>query len=184
MLQNNLHNRLLNVIKDSIGGWFVGTIDYILTKVNEGEVYSVAYVFEDVVNEGNVMIRLKASSTHSCHFTFAIGSDGKILFKTYLNSTYTDDGLEYIPFNRKTSVTTPPNTSVYIEPVVDTLGDLRGDDLAGSGTNVPSRAGATGAGDKVETILMPGDDMLIEVEDVSGANVDISFNINFYEIKE
>ena len=36
----------------------------------------------------------------------------------------------------------------------------------------------------VEAMLMPGDDMLIDVQDVSGNKADISFNINFYEVKE
>ena len=184
MAQNNLHNRLLNVIKNHLEGWYVGTIDYISDKIHNGEMYTITYLWKDVANEGSVNLRLLANSTHSCHFKFSITSTGMIYFKTYLDTTYTANGTEYTPFNRKTDVTDSANVTVYTDATIDSFGDLRGDGVAGSGTNAPSRIGATGAGDKSESVLMPDNDMLIYIQNVAGATNDIGININFYEVEE
>jgi hypothetical protein len=107
-------------------------------------------------------------------------SEGKSRLKTYINTTYSAAGTAYTPFNRKTGTVSNFGGTIAIDPTINVIGTMRGNDFLGTGGAASSRIGGTGASD-IETIVSAGTELLIEIQNVRGSASDLDFIANLYE---
>jgi hypothetical protein len=178
-VNNELQARFYNSIEKEVDGFQLITSDAVHRDIHNGEVFTVSKTFVGVANSAYARIRIKASATKSTHFVASVVVEGKCYLKTYVNSTYTDNGTAFTPFNRNTSSSKTYGGNVYHTPTVNVLGSLRADDLTNGGIG-PQSAGASVLG-ALETVLKPGDDILIELQNVSGQAKDLNIIVNLYE---
>lgn len=181
MLQNELHNRfMLSTKKDTDGGVYIGTIDVIHQAVHLGKMHTVSYTSLAVADQGYLRLRIKASATKDIHTRIAWSSEGKSRLKSYVGTTYSNNGTPYTPFNRQSKLANSMTGLVYINPTINVLGTQRGNDFIGAAGAAVVRVGGTGASD-IETIISAGTEVLFEIQNVSGSASDLNFIANIYE---
>lgn len=157
----------------------LSTLDIAHKQVHAGTFFTVAKVFTGIATDGYASIRLKPT-TKIVHFEIYTTAEGKAYLKTYSGSTYSNDGTAYTPFNRNALSSNLATCEVYLNPTVNVLGTLRGDDLLGSAGGT-SRAGGQ-SGDRTESVIGAGNDILIRVQNKDNSTRDIGIIINFYEV--
>jgi len=155
-------------------------IDWEHHMVHRKKTFTVSYISLAVANNGYLDIHLTGFK-NDAHTKITFSSEGKAYFKTYSGTTYTSAGTAYTPFNRCICSTTAATTIVGINPTINVLGSLRGNDFVGITGAAVIRAGGTG-GESIETIINPGYDLLLRLQNVSGTTADLNMVINFYEL--
>jgi hypothetical protein len=181
MLQNETNARLVNATKKDPGGdVYFGTIDVLHEAVHEGKMHTVSYRALAVADNGYLRLRIKASATKDVHARIAWASEGKSSLKSFVGTTYSNNGTAYTPFNRRTSLPNSITALVYVDPTINVLGTQRGDDFIGTGGAAASRVGGTGEAD-IETIISAGTDLLLEIQNLRGSASDLNFIANIYE---
>lgn len=147
-------------------------------KVHEGVSFTWTYLWQGVVNNGFVRVQIKAISK-SLHIILGIEASGKSYWSSYGGTTYVDDGILESGFNRIVGGGLTQTAEVYRDPVVDVLGASRGVRLIPAGTGGNATGGATGA--RIESIVPAGNNLLFEVQNVSGQARDIGIFFDWYE---
>jgi len=146
---------------------------------NSGNVFTISKTAIGVANNAYLDIRVKSGSKPS-YLEILYSSEGKGYFKTYLNTTYSANGTQLTPFPRNSGSTKTLQTLVYQAPTINVLGQIRGDDFIGKSSGNPqTRAG--GGGTVSGTIIDPTHDLLIRLQNVSGAVSDLNLIINILE---
>lgn len=155
------------------------SLDFTRAQATLGHLYTISKKVIGVANDGYARIRVKAPVDKQLAFTITTAATGKAYFNSYLNSTYSNDGTALNIFNRKTDLLNDSGALAYLNPTISQLGVQRADDFI-NGTTGPQKLGGS-MGDDTVTILMPGHDILIEVQNKAGTNqsIDVNFNINF-----
>jgi len=165
---------------NSINGNSVNTVDYISEKVHAGEFLTAAHVFTSVANGETVYTRQAVGSTKYLHSTLELSSTGLWNFKSYIGTTYTDDGTAVTQVNRKSDSSYVPDGLIYHTPTIDALGTLRLDFDFGSGTN-PAKATTAVGSERLESVFAPDSDILVALTNNSGSTQRISVVANYYE---
>jgi len=164
-------NGLRQLIYDSLfkidGSHSFITCSSIQTKISNGE-YFVSEKSTTIASSGEFLMRIKAPSDKNIILGIDVFFNGEYAFNSYANTTYTGDGTELTPFNAETGSTNNATASVYYSPTVDTLGDLRGDEIRGSAKGA-SRVGA-GFTKDFFTKLSANDDLLIKITNLSSSS--------------
>lgn len=144
-------------------------------RTHDGVAFEADILKKGVVNGGFVRIVLKAVDK-LMHVVFEIDTDDKVYFDTFGDSTYTDQGTPVNTFNRILGSDNVPTGEVYADAVVDVYGADR------SERHIPAGGRTGGGGDESsESIILPGHNMLIEIQNGSTTSQDIGTAINWYE---
>lgn len=159
--------------------------DVAAKKNDEGAFYTLNYQELAVLNGAFVRLRFKTNADTYAHLTIAPNVEGKCRFKTYLGTVYTDpgtppDGVKLTVFNRNTGSSRPSGTDLGYNPTIDTIGQLRGNRTIFAGTGPQSVGLLSGDGNK--SVISPGTEFLIEIQNVSGQTQDIEIIAEGYEV--
>ena len=156
------------------------SIDVGHQKIHEGNSFVINKLFSGVVDDDSVYVRFKAIS-QSMHIVFKVEVEGKAFLRTYEGTTYTDDGTVVTPFNRIVSDGKSVDAEIYHTPTINTLGTQRGDRLIPAGTGGAATGGSGGS--RVESVMLPGNELLVEVQNVSTKTRDIDIVADWYQVK-
>lgn len=152
-------------------------IDPVHQAIHERGMYTISKTFKAVANLAFVDFHIIPPADYEAHTRISIIAEGKVYFVTYLGSTYTVAGTDYVPFNRVTNGDATTATVKFgTTPLV--LGTQRGDDMISGGTGGNSGGGSLNQ--EFETIISPLNDLLMRVQNVAGTAKDITININYY----
>jgi len=155
------------------------SIDYEHHMVHREKTFSVSYTSTSVASNGYLDIRV-TGVTNDAHLKINYTTEGKARLKTYVGTTYTVDGTSYTPFNRCICSTNVATTLIRINPTINVLGTIRADEFVGSAA-ASNRAGGVGGG-SIESIVNPGYDLLIRLQNVAATAADLCLVLNFYEL--
>lgn len=179
MMNNEIQSRLYESTHKSNNKYSLTIVEDVHRKVGLGELFTASKTFLSVPNLDYVRMVIKAGSSKTTHYVFSVAAEGKCYLKTILNSTYTVNGTEVTPFNRYVDSSNVFSGKIYHTPTVNVEGSVRGDDMIpGGGT--PQAAGASSIA-VIESVLGTDDNMLIQIQNVSGQAKDFNVVINFYE---
>ena len=175
-----LNRRLINVLKvDTDSTVYMGIISVLHQIVHRKKMHTISYTKEDVSADGTLLVRVIASNDKDVHARISFNGENKTRLKSYIGTTYTLDGADYQPFNRQTSSGNTLEAEIQIDPTVDVIGTLRGNDFIGSGA-AGARAEGTGQAD-IETIINAGTELLLEVVNAGAVSSDLGIIVNLYE---
>jgi len=146
-------------------------------KIVGGKAFVLNHIFEDVP-AGETRYLKFDTNDYNAHIIILIESEGKSIFNTYANSTYTDVGTVKSGFNRKTSGGTH-DADININPTIDDIGDKRGDRLILGGTRGQT-TGATG-GDPLISDIDKNTSFLISLTNVASSSKDIGLVLDWHE---
>jgi len=159
----------------------ISSIGLIHDKVHGGRMFFVNKVFRAVPNNTSVYIRHITGVGKELHSEFISDSIGKWSLNTYLNSIYSNNGVEVIPINRRSNSTYLVTSKFYHTPIITTLGDKRFEYLFGAGDR-PNRVTSGNFTQRIESVFGEGVEVLIEFKNESGNPQDIAIIINAYEV--
>ena len=149
--------------------------------VHKEQTYTASAYSAAVANNGYLDVRITGVKK-DCHVKVTYSSEGKALFKTYSDTTYSGAGTTVTPFNRCICSTNTAVTLIRKAPTVNVLGTLRLEEFVGSAGAAVARAGGIGGGN-IESIVNPGYDILLRLQNVSGSASDLQMTLNFYELE-
>ena len=155
-------------------------IDVYHNKVHGGQVFTISKTFRAVAENGFGRIHI-LTWAKEVHFTFSFTAEAKAYLNTYAGTTYTNNGTAQPIFNRKPGSGLLPGFQAWHTPTVNVLGTLRGDDFVGSGGNIRTQAGGSGA-EGIESIIPPNTDFMFSLQNVESSAKDLGFIINCYEV--
>lgn len=171
--------------KEQIDGTvYQGTIDRVHQSVHDGKFITANYLETEVANNGTIQLRIIAGPTKTFHAIFYLDIEGKVYFKTRTGTTYTaqgtlPDGVKLTEFNRMSTSTYVKETTFRYAPTVNAVGTLRGNRMFPGGTGGKS-VGLSG-GERIESVIGPNTEILIEIQNVSGQTKDIGLIVEGYE---
>jgi len=138
-------------------------------------------IFFSVADDDYIYLSLRPQ-TKEMHLIVTIEAEGKAIFKSYSDTTWTADGTEGDTFNRYINDAPDADSKIYYGGIVDTLGDQRFDKLILGGTG-PRSTGSTSS-DRIESVLQPLKELTIAVQNISGLAKDFGMSIEWYEVQE
>lgn len=149
-------------------------------EVHARNMFTMSKTNRTVANNHYVYYRIKPT-TKECHLQINLAAEGKAYLRTYNTTTFPLVNVPVTPFNRFVGGV-GPTTEIYTleTDVANLVGVLRGDDAFGAGGSSPQRVGGS-TGSRLETIIPPGEELLIEVQNVRGSDAYIDMILNFYE---
>lgn len=105
-------------------------------------------------------------------------------FTTRSGTTYTaqgtlPDGIKLTEFNRRTTSAYVEETTFRYNPTIDVAGALRGNRMF-PGDQGWNSVGLSG-GERIESVIGPNNEILIEIRNVSGQARDIGLIVEGYE---
>lgn len=159
------------------------TIDIANQKVLEDAACTFNYLETNVANNGFVRLRCIAPANRRAHIVFQLGSEGKAYFKTYLGTTYTadgtlTDGIKLTHFSRCGALI--DGLTLRYNPTIDVLGSKRGNQIIFGGSGPISTGISRGTG--IESIIQPGCEILVELQNVSGNVKDMEILGDYYKV--
>jgi len=160
----------------------VMNVDVEYYEVHAENLFTVSKTFRVVPDNNYAYIRIKPT-TKSCHVQINWATEGKAYLRTFEGASFPLVNSAYIPWNRVIGSIKTATTEVYTlqTATANLIGSMRGDDAAGASGNPNTQAGGAGSG-RLETVILPGYELLIEVQNVAGANKYIDLILNFYEM--
>lgn len=180
MMPNELIARFLRSLKrQPEGDYYLGNIDIIHQETHDQNTFVSSMVFSALANNGYARMRITAPATKDAHLNITVDAGGECLFKTYRNSTYTVAGTAMTPFNRVTASVLAPLSLVKHTPTINVAGTSRGGRLITGGTGGNSIGSNNST--RFETIVSAGDDLLIEVQNISGNAKNFGIVLDWYE---
>ena len=176
---NDRRTEIMENVK-SLDGDALVNINYLHEKVHKGLMLFTSHTFMEVPDDGTVYLRHKCGETKYLHSQLDLSTTGEWSFTSYGGSTYTGDGTEITQINRKSDSDYVPETTFYHTPTIDTLGTQRLQFNFGSGNN-PAQATTGEFSERLESVFAPDVDVLIALQNLSGATQNISGVFNHYE---
>lgn len=149
-------------------------------KAGEGNAFFVNHTFEAVASAAKIYLRHKSGSSKYLHSVLDLITVGQWRVTSYSGTTYTADGTELTPINRKSDSAIVSDTTFWHTPTIDVLGTPRLSFIFGTGTN-PSQATTGEFGEAVESVFAPNVDVLIELENMGNSTQYLSGIFNFHE---
>lgn len=162
-------------------------IDELHRLIHDGMVFNYTHKFLTVVNGATVRLLLAPPAgcyPHINHFIANFGA-GDIDVVTYKNPTVTDYGTE-VPNGGKDNVNLNSTNTAALRMYEDVLVSATGSSLhriwvPPTGTGVGNTTGVRGVIPGEEWLLKPGDEYLVEMTNNSGATIDCSVDVLWYE---
>lgn len=157
------------------------TIDTIHNEVHEGETFQATHVFLAVPDDGYVYLHHQAGASTAMHAGLSVLTLGKAYLKTYLNPTLSNAGTQVLVAAQRTDIDPATRTgNVRHTPTITANGTARLTKLIPGGTAAQTRVGVS-FHSVVETVIMPADGILTEIQNKSGAPMDIDVSFVWYE---
>lgn len=156
-------------------------IDFLHHLVHQERLFTVSHTFLGVTNGTKRVLHIKTDGK-AIHFEINFNADLKVRLKTYESPTIEAEGTPIQPFNRVIG-STEVATSTYFLGSTFSDGIMRGNDFSGSNVGQGAsgvRAGGSTSG-RIESVLIPSQDYIIEFENAGGGTSDIGVILNFYE---
>ena len=173
------------ILKNFFGNYMMKTesMQFIHQLVHEGRMYTANHLSKVVANDGFIRLYVKSGATSETHIEFTVSTEGKAYLKTISAPTIVTpgtlpDNINLTLFNRKGG-TNGPNAEVRYGTTY-TGGTLRGNKVVLGGTGGQSVGSSTGT--RIESVILPGEDIIIEMQNVSGQAKDMEIDIDFYEV--
>jgi hypothetical protein len=144
--------------------------------------FTISKTNRTVPNNNYVYYRIKPVDKE-CHIQINWSSEGKGYLRTYsIDTAFPLVSTAITPFNRVIGSSRTATTLCYTleTATANVLGTLRGDDAIGASGAAPSQAGGASGG-RLETVIPPGHEFLIEIQNVRGSAGYINVILNFYE---
>jgi len=155
-------------------------IDHVHQSVHEGNVYTASHLFTSVADNGFAYMRVKPG-TKPVHGSLTVSAGGKCYLTTYSGTTYSANGAEASTFNRNSLYPTANKTGiVYQNPTINVLGTVRFVDMIAGGNSQQTRVGGAN-NPQIESVYHDGDDILLAIQNKSGAVTDIACSFTWYE---
>jgi hypothetical protein len=171
----------LDTLDNTVYNDKVGTIEAAHKKIHSGDSYTLYYNFPAVANNGYARIRILAGATYKNHFMIdAHGSAGKHFFKLFTDTTYSSNGTVLTIHNDNFSSVKTCGSLAYHTPTINVLGTEKIGLYIADGNN-PNERILSGFGQRQERIQNTNQDILIEMQNLSGGTSDINIVISFYE---
>lgn len=179
MFPNTLIQRLMNAfVPDSTANYSFRTIDNTLDLIHKKKLYDFQKTFFAVADDAKLYFSIRPT-TKNAHLVVTITAEGKSLFKSYADTTWTSDGTKGTVFNRYINDAPIATTDIYYGGVPNVIGTMRFDELIIGGVGPRSTGGSSGS--RTESILDFGHTLTIEIENVSGQAKDYGVTIEWYE---
>lgn len=167
---------------------YKGVIDIVHQKIHEGLVYTFNMQLKAVANNGVAEV-LFTATTKQCHIIFQLIAGGEAEFNTFLNPTITSNGTA--PETTETAVLTsfqrnsippiPQTATVFHTPSYSAVGLKRGNQAQNGGTGGTSTGGQGGT--RLETIVNPGEKLLVRLKNISGNAKNLCIIGDWYEVQ-
>jgi hypothetical protein len=159
---------------------FIKTVDYLHYKVENGELYSVAHVFESIGAGDSAYLLIKVAAGYNPDIIYEISSTADAISFLHEGALISANGTQLTVFNHdRDNGDDPVGIDIYHTPTVDSAiaqATLRQELLpAGSG-----RDGGFAGMQKHEYILSASTDYLIEVTNETETACDIGVALMFY----
>jgi len=169
--------------KNQIDGTiYSGVIDKLHQEIHEGQVITANYLALAVAIDGYARLRVTTGAKY-LHCALYFDVEAKVYIKTYTGTTYTAAGtlpdVNLSVFNRNSANAKPLLSVFRYNPTVNVLGPQRGIRMLPGGTGGKS-VGLSG-GERVESIIPPNAEFLIEVQNKGGQVKDIGIILEGYE---
>ena len=156
-------------------------IDMVHEQIHRKNYFDFTHVFAAILDDGFVRLSIRPQ-TKEAHLIVTVSAEGKALFKSYVDTTWSADGTAGSTFNRYINDSPDADTLIYYGGTMDVVGTMRFDTLVLGGLG-PQSTGAT-SGSRVESVLDSGHELTIEIQNVSGQSKDIGVVIEWYELEE
>jgi len=160
-------------------------IDLVHQKIHEGNAWTANLLKKAILDDGTMFLRVKTDARTTMHLVLQAEAEGKFYFTTYSDTTYTTpgtgpDGVILTKFNRRTILGKTSGVSLEYEPTIDVIGSLRGNRVILGGTGKKA-VGTSGASQAFFTVVGPGEEFLVKLENVSGSTQDCGLVLDWYE---
>jgi hypothetical protein len=160
---------------------FVKVIDVEHHAIHEGIEWQYDHLFTAVAQDGYARLHIYNNDGKQFHVQFFSDTESKAYVKSYIDTTYTNNGTLVTQWNRSTCPVEASVAMVYVSPTINVLGALRINSFTGSAGNPSSQAGGTSSS-RVESIICTGHDILIEVQNKGSSAKDIAISARWYEV--
>jgi len=164
---------------DSVSGC-LKTIDIAHDMVHEGASYIASHLFSAVVTTASADIHILNGASKKLHINVVGSPEGKCYGYVYEGTTYTNSGTALVAYNKDRSSTNTTSATIFHTPTVNALGTQVLVTLFPGGQG-PKSVG-TAIRTNSEIILKESTDYLFRLTNVSGANKDITIELEWYEI--
>lgn len=177
------HEGLMRLLKctDYEEGYFQ-VIDAEHHHIHDGVEWQYDHLFAAVADDGYARMRIYNNDGKAFHLQFFVSTEAKAYIKSYMNTTYSNDGTQRTAWNRSTCSTSTSVALVYTDPTINAIGSLRVNDMTGSGIGAGQVGGSSGS--RVESILCTGTDFLVEIHNKATTAKDIVISARWYEVPE
>jgi len=155
----------------------IESIDPVHQAIHERGMYVISKTFLAVANSGYARIHIVPPAGYEAHVRLSVNTEGKCYLKTYTGTTYTNAGTAMTPFNRATSGGAS-TLLAYHTPTINVLGTPRGDDMVGGGFG--GNSFGANANQEFESVIAPGTDFMLELQNEAGSAKDINLVFNYY----
>lgn len=147
----------------------------------KGLVFGTQHVFTNVGNNEKRGYLLKAIDKDLL-ITFKTSIEGKCLLKSFFNNTYINEGEQNTIFNRLVDGDLRESCcQVYVNSVVDVYGVQRFNEMLPASSGFFSTGGTTVDGG-LATLIKKGQELYVEIENVSGNIIDIGVVADWIEM--
>lgn len=157
------------------------TTEHTYRLTHEGKMFFVSKLFDNVPAEGKVYLRHYGATTKNLNSILNLKAGGEWIIRTFSGTTYTANGTELTPVNRKSGQTEQLETIFTHSPTINVFGSKRLEEKFGYGTT--ARSSTTGnSSEPLESVFLPGEDILIELENTNrSGDYYISSRFDVYE---
>lgn len=173
----NIKNLLDSLLFDHNEGFIIG--DIVHHHIHEGIYFECQQIYLQVPNDGYIRWLVKAPPTKAMHLIAVIVAEGKTYMKTYTGTTFTNEGTPVPIFNRRIGVSPASESVITQNPTINVLGTKRFDTFIPGGLGPQSSGGVSDQ--RVETLVLPNNSFLLQLQNVSGQAKDIALNLQWYE---
>jgi len=181
MLQNYTKNKLEEFLENVSFDTSVTVNTHVHRLIHEGKMFMVPHIFLAVAPGATIYLRHYGATTKYLNSILDINTVGEWTFTSYSGTTYTADGTEITPVNRKSDSTEVLESTFEYNPVIDVLGTPRLPIRFGY-ADIPAKASTSEFNEALESVFAPGTDVLIGLKNESVSKTYyLSILFNVYE---
>lgn len=149
--------------------------------IEQGLFFSAEYLFAAVANDGYAYLRVtNPSSNKKLHVQFNVNNEKKMYVASFANTTYSGNGTAVTKFNRNTGSSNVAEAVIYHTPTINVLGSQRGNSMIAVNANQYVQIGGAPSA-YIDSIVAPGKEILIRLQNKGGSAQDIAITVNWYE---
>jgi len=148
--------------------------------IHEGKSFIVSQRFESLADNGLAWLRILVGANKELHATISVSAQGLGRFKISEGTTYTDNGTAVTIFDKNRTTANTSDALAYHTPTVDTFGPILNESIFQGGTKQRAIGSVRTNGE--EWIFKKSTDYIIRFQNIGGADMSVSIEIEFYEV--